>query len=91
VEGNDELWVMETSPSRFILPEGPRHRGGSLEHHGGAWDGLKRRQEGMAGVRVPMVVHRRGMGRGRSGNGKPRVCLGGGGLLVDDGERWRGS
>jgi hypothetical protein len=45
----------------------------------------------MAGVRVPVMVHRRGTGRGRSGNGKPRVCLGGGGLLVDDGERWRGS
>jgi hypothetical protein len=45
----------------------------------------------MAGVRVLVMVHRRGTGRGRSGNGKPRVCLSGRGLLVDDGERWRGS
>jgi hypothetical protein len=45
----------------------------------------------MAEVRVPVMVHIRGTGWGRSGNGKPRVCPDGGGLLVDDGERWRGS
>jgi hypothetical protein len=90
-KGNDEIQAMEASPSRFILLEGPRRRDGSLEHHGGAWDGLKRRRGDMAGVRVLVMVHRRGTGSGRSGNGKPRVCPGSGGLFVDDGERWRGS
>jgi hypothetical protein len=51
-KGNDNYPVLEDPPTRFLLPGGPRRRGGASRTHGRPSGELNRRREDLAGVRV---------------------------------------
>jgi hypothetical protein len=65
--------VIEGLPARFLLPGGPRCRGGASRTYGGSSGELNRRRRILAGARVSMCLQRRARERWEVGSlGFPR-------------------